>query len=203
MLPLAEKILRLQQQIGKEYITDAQIETAVGALNQSVKDRTITTWAAFTPEKEMVAYLVQSFSLRFPRTWMMPFLIRNPNYAAPWNYAKNGMDELWQAAFRHAASQHRNIVTWSLPIEWAQTAQRTKLTSSVWKNLHIHTFSVVKAGEMPTNKFDLYTFGTRAKPYDVVLRAAWQNDVNGMDALNRYREYGNVLLSQSPQGTLS
>jgi hypothetical protein len=176
-LPQLEEIVLSRKRMGVHPISleDARETFVKLSLLVTTPDGKNFVWGSFDGNL-LSAVLVQTFATPCERDWLMSYLTVNPKSRYPWNYSKNGLDEAWEAAIKLAEEKGRTIIRWSLPLEWAQTQEKTKKTSRIWKQYTIHTYAIVKAGEIPTNGLDQWIAG-KVKPYDVALKKAFKSDM--------------------------
>lgn len=167
-----EEIVLSRKRMGVHPISVDEASENFGKLSTLIRDPDGNNfiWGAYDGSI-LSAALVQTFADPCYRDWLMSYLTVNPKLRYPWNYSKNGLDEVWAAAIKLADERGRNTIRWSLPLAWAETQERTKKTSNVWKDYSIHTYAIVKAGQVPVNGFDKWVAG-KAKPYDVALKRA-------------------------------
>lgn len=187
LLPFAIKAFRAQSQIGKQRLSPADVDRGIEVLRKTISDLRQVTWLAFDADKNFLSYMVQFFPHTCPNHWLMPFLVTNPDMHLPWDYSKNGMEQLWIRGMSFGKYYNCHNVLWSLPTAWVKTTERTRRTSKVWKNYDIHAFGEVQAGELPENPFDRVVFGQNPKSYDVTLRCAWPTARPGLEVLEGRR----------------
>lgn len=182
LFPVLKSTFAAQHQIGKQQLSEAEVESSMQKLEKTIENKSVVTWLAFTKEQKLASYLVQHF-VPSSKFWAMPLLGTNASLKMQWNYKTNGMDELWKRAFAFGKYHDHPGVVWSLPVGWDKTSERTRKTSTVWPKYHIESFARIPAGEMPTAQFDHLVFGDRVKPYDVILRAAWPQSASMLNQL--------------------
>lgn len=182
-LPQIEEIVLSRQRMGVHVITEEAAQETYRKLSSLILDPNSidTFWGSYQGEM-LCSFLVQTISEKVPKDWLMSYLTVNPKCSSPWNYSKNGLDDCWEAAFKNAEDKGRFTVRWSLPLIWARTQDRTKKTSRIWKDYTIETYSIVKAGDIPHEKFDQWIAG-KAKPYDVALKKASKSYSNNVPVI--------------------
>jgi len=173
-LPDIQEIILTRKKMGVHHITIEQAlktyEKISSVILRPEPDNETYIWGAFR-NNMISAFMVQSFSKKCKEDWLMAYLAVNTKIKKPWNYSKNGMDELWAESINYAESKGSHVIRWSVPAKWANTQQRTQVSSSVWKKYTIYTYCQVPTGTTPEHKLDQWVAGN-VKPYDVVLKKA-------------------------------
>lgn len=177
---LAENLLRARQRVGKQLLSDEELEAAVVELHKSLENNRIVQYGAFNERDELMSQLTQVFSSQPYDHWLMSFLSTNPKLELGWDYRVNGLDALWNAAFVTGNVHKVPHAIWSLPKGWARTQEKTVRTSSVWKRHDVISFAEVPAGEVPTDPVLRWAFGDRPKTYDVVIRRSVPRGLAGL-----------------------
>jgi hypothetical protein len=162
-----------RRKIGKQVLDQQELRHSIAQMKKAMvhhKDSVVFYGAydGFT----LQSIMCQQFSAQFPNDWNMSFIITRPG-ATFADFDKNGHDALWAKALSVGRTHGRNVVRWSMPAAWERTQGRTMKKSPAIMDLHIEQYARYAPGVMPTDERDMWIYGERVKPYEVILKRAY------------------------------